>query len=86
MKSGNPVNTPLLVGLLMHYYCKADPPPNSDAPAVQSGIRLLLDCELIEEDDGLPEYCVTERGCAHIQAICKLKLPEIVWQTPSSGL
>lgn len=77
--------TPLQINLLLHYYAIAAPfdPQRDDAPAVRTQLTELLMLGLIDPDAGSPSlYRVTDKGRAHVEALCSLPLPECKWTTP----
>lgn len=75
MSTGNIINSPALITLLLHYHCRADKPHSS--PVNDDGTELLLQHELIESADRESLYTTTDRGRAHVQALCDLPVPEI---------
>lgn len=83
MKSGNPVDSPALIELLLHYHCMACPPRESSVNS--EGTRMLLDYNLIGVSENPAGYITTARGMAHVEALCNLNIPEIRWVTPENS-
>lgn len=84
--------TPLQLAMLIHYagvaepYAKGDP-DHANSPAVSNQRQELIRMELLVADHNPHSgYAVTDRGKAHVKALCELRLPvrQIIWVTPNA--
>lgn len=81
--------TPLLIDIMLHYYCRADDYRDGDfsAPAVRDGVNWLRDeAKLIEHNKGGRNmYRLTDRGGVYVAALQAVPLPVQRWvmETPA---
>ncbi len=66
--------TPNDIEILLHCYYSPEPHPRFNAPAVEEGLQMLLNLELIERFSG-DIFVTTERGKSHIRQLCDLPFP-----------
>lgn len=76
------IRSPLNLEILLHFHCMAGPLPNISAPAVQEGIKYLIQHELIDTSQ-VSIHCVTAKGKAYIEHILQVPFPEQHWIVPS---
>jgi len=53
------------------------------APVNQSGTGEFIKHGLIEIAETVSGYKTTDKGAAHVDALCNLPIPEIKWVTPN---
>ena len=71
--------TPSDIELLMHCHVRPAVHPRRDAPAIQSGLAMLLMNDLIYETGEAGRYCTTPRGIAHIHQLGAVPFPLIAY-------
>ena len=70
--------TPFEINLLLHIYTTPNPPNNLDLPLTKDTLLSFMENGLIiNEGDNL--YTVTKRGSAHVNQLCQLPYPVLVW-------
>ena len=78
--------TPLMIEILIHYYCRVDDFRDLDAPAVKDAIDYFLDNGLIKINTNTKYYGVytgnQDALKVYIEALCNVPLPELKWVIP----
>ena len=70
--------TPNDIEILIHCHVCQEPHPRANAPAVVGSLEMMRDAGLIEQRLG-DNYHTTLRGQAHIEQLCCLPYPAIVY-------
>lgn len=75
--------TPLHIRLLLQFFAYPDKTEAQESPAGKRYTQDLLRMGLITpSSDHESGYAATDKGCAHVTALCHLKLPVQTWTTP----
>lgn len=71
--------TPYQIGILLHYYCRADD-YDKPAPILRETLEgFIADGLLVEDAIGDRRFEMTRRGVAYCEALQRVGLPESRW-------
>lgn len=75
--------TPLEIGIMLHYYCRADDYNDGDfsAPAVTEALDLFVEKELLKHNTIEVAFEITEGGRMYVESLMKVPIPKKVWVT-----
>lgn len=72
--------TPNAIEILIHCHVCSEPHPRRYDTAVNKELKSFLVNGLIKEEPGLTGvYKTTDRGCAHIEQLCRTPWPKQAW-------
>lgn len=72
--------TPFDIKMVLHFHSCLDRFPNAQAPIYAERLRQLMDCGLVEYQEGIPR--TTELGNAFVGLLMATPIPEVRYVDP----
>lgn len=78
--------SPIKIEIILHYYHAVDDYRGGDfsAPVVSEALNDFISVGILTQlDDPAPEYAITEKGRAYVEALMGVPFPVNVWMSPA---